>query len=205
MKTLTAVGGLILSVSMAFAQGMLNFGNSSGTLISVDGNPMPVSGTHQYIFAIFLAPSSTVTSGGQFGFGYDSAFQTVAAYNTNTASAVGRISTRSGLDVTSGTGQGFGPGSTVDFLIRGWDPVIGYTWDVAKDYFYFTASAIGISYIGNDLVLGGDTGSILVPNSSVFGVGSYQIPGFGLVTMPEPSVISIVLAGLALSGLVRRR
>src|SRR5262245_1325516 len=110
MKRIFILIGIFALSVQSFAQGRLNFHNASTTLISVGGTPMPGSDTQQFIFAIFLAPSTTVSTQNQTALFTDPAFQIVGAYNTNHSTSVGRLITR--LDVDVGTAGGFVGGST---------------------------------------------------------------------------------------------
>jgi hypothetical protein len=186
---------------LARGQGTVNFANSSLTLISTDGVPMPVSGTQQFNFAIFLGPSATVGSSGQTPLFSDSAFQIVAAYNTNSTSLAGRINNRNNIDVTTGLGQGFFPGSTVDFVVRGWSANAGATWSEALANWNngtpLFSMFIGSSTVGNDTVLGPEF------TPTVFGLGANQVSGFNMIQIPEPS--SLAFAGLGAVALWRFR
>jgi len=204
MKKLLTLVALVGATTVSFAQGTVNFANTSGTLISAGGVAMPVFATSPFNFAIFLAPSSTTGVQGQTPSLTDPAFQVVGGTTVNTTGA-GRIASKNGLDV--GTAGGFGPGSTVDFIVRGWSANAGATWAEALAFWNngnpSSSMYIGSSTIGNDLVLGG--GALFVPTT--FGVGVNQVAGFNmpLVAVPEPT--SMVLAGLGAASLLlfRRR
>src|SRR5262245_53577826 len=91
MKTLIHWSLLACSAACGFAQGLLQFDNSSSTLISANGSPMPVSGEQKFFFALFLAPGNTVDTPGITPALTDPRFQVVEAYNTNHAVAPGRL------------------------------------------------------------------------------------------------------------------
>jgi len=204
MKTIATFTILLGMAASTFGQGYLNFENGSSTLISANGVPMPVSGTQQFFFALFLAPSTTVSAPGQTTTFTDPAFQIVAAYNTNTSIAPGRLTPRPGLVV--GQSQGFSVGSTIDFVVRGWSANAGATWSEALANWNngspLQPMFIGSSQVGNDLQLVSPT----FPASSVFGNASYQVLGFNMVFVPEPTALAlVVLGGVTLWASVRRR
>jgi hypothetical protein len=202
MQKLLTLAALMGATMLSFAQGTVNFANSASTLISAGGVAMPVSGTTAFNFALFLAPSTTVNASGQSTTFTDPVFQTPTGVgNVNSAIAAGRVPTLNGY-VTTGSG-------TVDFLVRGWSANAGSTWAQALAFWNNGSPAqdmwLGQSLIGNDLVLGGGA----IPATTLFGLGSSQVPGFNLVCMcypfPEPS--STALAGLGVVSLLmfRRR
>ena len=207
MKRIFILIGIFAVSAFAFAQGNVNFANSSLTLISTGGTPMPGSVTQQIIFAIFLAPSTTVNTTNQTALFTDPVFQIVGGYTTNQSSVPGRIITRPNLDV--GTTGGFNGGSTVDFVIRGWSANLGYTWaeflvnwnngnpsGPANDKWW------GSSTVGNNIWLNdGDA----IPSPFVFGQGPDQVPGFNMVGVPEPSTLALVGFSAAALWLSRRR
>jgi hypothetical protein len=200
MKKLLTMIALVGVATLSHAQGIINWQNSSATLISAGGASTPaVAGN--YIYAVFLAPSTTAVNDGQSSTVLDPSFQSAAAYNTN-AAALGRLNTRNGLDV------GFAPGTTVDLIIRGWSVNAGRTWAEALAFYNNGVPAqdmfIGTSLIANNFVLGGGA----IPVGNVMGVLPNTVGGFNMVlvpAVPEPS--SMALAGLGAASLLlfRRR
>ena len=207
MKKLVLTLSLVGVVACSFAQGTINFVNTPATLISAGGVSAPGSATSQFNFAIFLAASDTVNGIGQSGpaIGTGSLFLTPNGANVNGTGA-GRLANASSLATTGG----FGPGSTVDFIVRGWSANAGATYAEALAFWNNGSPSanmyIGQSLVGNDLVLGGGA----IGASGVMGAGAFQVGGFNLglvpaVVVPEPS--SLVLAGLGAASLLafRRR
>jgi len=200
-KTLTLIVFLARPL-ITYGQGLVNFRNDSTTLISADGVPMPASETQQFNFAMFLAPSATVSSTGITPSFSDSVWQNVGGYNTSSAIVPGRINGRLNLDV--GTPSGYSGGSSVDFIIRGWSANAGTTWSEALANWNNGAPLlpmfIGSSTVGNDLRLGDD---VSVP--TVFGPLSYQVGGFNMIGVPEPSALALAGLGAATLWFFRRR
>jgi len=207
MKRIFILVGIFAISAHATAQGTVSFVNSSLTLISTGGTPMPGSSTQQFIFAIFLAPSATVTTANQTALFTDPAFQIVGGYNTNHSSAPGRLAARNDVDV--GTAGGFGGGSTVDFVIRGWSANLGYTWaeflvnwNNGNPSGSLNGALWGSSTVGNNIRLN-DIGSP-VPSEVVFGLAPSQVPGFNMVGVPEPSTLALAGLGAVACWLLRR-
>lgn len=207
MKAIATIFMLLgASTGYLFAQGEITFANSSSTLISAGGIPMPTRTSVEttFYFAIFLASPDTVTSPGQYTSFTDPSFQLVGAYNTNSTSTPGRIATRSNLDV--GSAGGWSPGSTVDFIVRGWSANAGSTWAEALVSWNggtpFIPMFIGSSTIGNNVILVAGP----QPATTVFGLGPNQVLGFDMVFVPEPTALALaVLGGTTLWANVRQR
>ena len=202
MKKLFVVSAICALGLAAYGQGKVTFQNTSGTLISANGVPMPVSGTQQFYFALFFAPSTTVDTTNQTALFTDPAFQNVTAYTTNSQTSPGRIRARVGVDA----GLGFFV-SSGDFVVRGWSANAGATWAEALATWNNGAPLIpmfiGSSLIGNDIFLDSSEG----PYSTVFGSfpAAGKVPGFNMEFVPEPSILSILGLGAAGAWLFRRR
>jgi len=198
MKFIVTLLGILCVPTHSFGQGGLVFANSAApaTLISAGGGPMPArtSLDTTYYFAIFLAPSSTVTNSGITPGFSDPTFQIVdpQAYTTNSPSTAGRLPYKS-IDI--GAAQGFGPGSAVDFIVRGWSANAGTTWTEARanwnDGSPLGPMFIGSSTIGNDFLLVGGTAAY----PTVFGPAHNQILGFDMIFVPEPSALALAVLG----------
>ena len=200
-KTLTTLA-LVAVTAASFAQGVVNFGNGSTTLISANGTSIPGSSVSTFYFAVFMAPSGTVTQDFLAAPAFGDATWGSALYTTvNHATAVGRLATTAGAAVI----PGYNGGSTADFIVKGWSANAGATY--AEALAAFTGGTVptayfGVSRIANNIVLGDGGG---IPTPSLFGVGGNQVIGFNLTSVPEPS--SMALAGLGAASLLmfRRR
>jgi hypothetical protein len=200
MKKLLTLVALACATSFASAQGLINWANTSGTLISLNGASMPFNsgGASAYNFGLFVAPVGTAAPdmggpGGLAGIG-DANWQFVAAYTVNSTAAAGggRM-----LNPGVATVTGFAAGTSVNFIIRAWQSASGGNdWAAARPGITY----LGTSALGSALLGGGAIGT-----PSAFGVGAGQIGGFNVVPVPEPS--SMALAGLGAASLLlfRRR
>ena len=183
LRLLVIFAALSSTASVTCAQGLINWANTGSTLISVNGASMPVAVSPQttYYFGLFIAPYGTAApSWGSPGIN-DPDWQNVVAYtmNSTAAAGAGRL-----LNPGTATVPGYAPGTTVNFIVRGWQSFTGGAdWPAAKPGLL----AYGQSGLGF-LPLGG--GPFPTPNA--FGVGVGQIAG--LYWMPEPS--SMALTGL---------
>lgn len=204
MKKIITLIVLTATAIWSHAAGLVNFANSSLTLISAGGVAMPIQSVQQFNFAVFLAPSSTVAVQGLTPSLTDPAFQLAGGYNVNNPSPFGsgRLTTLNLLDV--GTAGGYVTGNTVDFVVRGWSDNLGSTWAVALANWnngspLGGSGAMGSSTIGNNLVLGGGP----IPPTTLFGNGPLQVAGFNMIVVPEPS--SVLLAGLGVVAIIASR
>jgi len=202
MKKLLTIAVLVGATTVSFAQGTLLWNNTASTLISVNGEAMPannpVSPETTYYFGLFIAPIGTTTSLGIT----DPNWQFVGAYAQNSTAAAG-----AGRFQNPGTATiaGYAPGTSVNFLVRGWHASLGgQDWNAARTALQNgTVAGFGESEIGF-IVLGGGP----IPNNSIWGTTDSetlkQIGGFNIV-VPEPS--SMALAGLGAASLLifRRR
>ena len=204
MKKILTTLALAAVTAASFAQGVVNFGNGSTTLISANGTSIPGSSVSTFYFAVFMAPSGTVTQDFLAAPAFGDATWGSALYTTvNHATAVGRLATTAGAAVI----PGYNGGSTADFIVKGWSANAGTTYAEALVAFNsaLPGAYFGVSRIGNNVVLG-DGGAI--PAAFLFGVGGSQVGGFNLAptaAVPEPS--SMALAGLGAASLLmfRRR
>lgn len=173
---LTCLACSVVTTSL-FAQGLINWNNTSSTLISVNGSPMPVriDAATTYYFGLFVAPVGTPAPAYGWAGIDDPNWQYVAAYATNNTAAAG-----AGRLQNPGTAivVGYESGTTVNFLVRGWQSYTGGAdWPAAK----LGLQAYGQSALGT-IVLGG----LPLPTFQAFGTGSGQISGFDFVPLcPE--------------------
>lgn len=202
MKKFLTLAALLAVTATSFGQGQINWNNTSGTLISLNGASMPanspVSPATSFYFGLFVAASGTAAPlmtgpGGLNGIS-DPNWQFVGAYavNSTAASGAGRFQ-----NPGTGTIAGFASGTSVNFIIRGWQSTTG-TGDWA-------AAMPGLTYLGTSALGSAVLGGGPIPLPSAFGLTAGQVGGFNVVPIPEPS--SMVLAGLGAASLLlfRRR
>lgn len=200
---------------ISHGQGEIIFRNNSATLIStntVHGGPAtgptsPVLGS--WIYGLFVAaPTVTTVTGvddtNWTGYG--------VYYATNTAAATGG---RLSAGPSETTIQGLPPGSSANMIVRGWSSNIGYSWESVRNWYnngigagqdvpvagFFGQSTIGLNAVFN---------AWPAPWNNVFGNtgSSREVPGFLLnyfEPIPEPTVATIVLSGVALFWSMRQR
>jgi hypothetical protein len=202
-KTLLLLGLVLLPVAV-FAQGTVNFANTTVTRMttnsttSTSGGPYTPPGqapnstgntapAGQYVVGFYQAPQGTTDP---------AAFSLVTPTTPN--APVG------GLFNGNPAGGFFAiPGNTgqaIAFQIRAWQIAGGSSYEAATAVNLYR----GISAIGEVIPA---TGVVLTPN--LFGTGAGQIGGFVLTPnpnpIPEPSSIALGLLGLGAIALFRRR
>jgi hypothetical protein len=181
------------------------FNNTSTTLIStnaVHGAPAtgptaayPGTGSPQFIYALFVAPSSVTSVSGVT----DANWTFLGFYATNTTTA-GRLV--GGL-LTLPTP--YASGTTYSFLVRGWSSSIaGEDWSTVQEFAHTfevdpnasgsLGQLFGMSSVATTTIGGG-----ALPTQVIFGNGPGTIPGFLLDQVPIPEPSAIALAGLASS------
>jgi hypothetical protein len=198
MKKLAAMLCLSAVATGAFAQGIINFGNSATTLISqnVGGNISTISGAAGsfYFGLLVAAPGTTVPT----------AFTFTGNYSTNSGVAAGRFV----LNAAQVPAASWGPGVSKAYEIAGWSSSLGATFQPAwlTQWAAKTGPAglFGVSAIGTGAAGGTDATGNSIPPYSLFG-GTGLTQGFTLTNVPEPS--SLALAGLGAAALLifRRR
>jgi hypothetical protein len=167
---LTCLACSTVAISL-FAQGLINWNNTSQTLISVNGSPMPVrvSPATTYYFGLFVAPLGMPPP----AFGWagidDPNWQFVVAYATNSTVAAGRLQ-------NSGTATviGYAPETNVNFIVRGWQSNTG-----GADWWY---AKQGVTVLGTSAVGTATLGGGAYPVAMAFGPGSSQISGFNIAS-----------------------
>ncbi len=197
MKKTLLLLGLVLLPAAVFAQGTVNFANTTVTRMTTNsgtvnvppgqspnanGNTAP-AGT--YVVGFYQAPQGTTDP---------NAFTLVGPTTPN--APVGGLfnGNPSGgfFAIPGNTGQ------TIAFQIRAWQISGGSSYEAAiQPNLYRGMSAIG--------EVTPATGVVLTPN--LFGTGAGQIGGFVLTpnVIPEPSSIALGLLGLGAIALFRRR
>ena len=195
MKTALIIVWVIFTTAAAFAQGIINFANNPGTLISIGIWPPPVIGPPSlgsYYFALLTAAPGTKDPR-QFTFS--------GLYATNTATA-GRFS--GGYDIEA---PGWAAGTIKSFMVAGWSASLGQNWN--QEWLAGNFDKIGffgLSGIGTDAA-GGFFGNWPLPPMNVFG-GALGIPsGFSLFpvpAVPEPAAASLAALGVAMLIAYRR-
>lgn len=222
MKKLAATLCLSAIAVGAFAQGTVNFVNTSTTLFRTNSTGLggtagsTINSAGQFYYAVFTAPS-TVTS----ATGADlltSTWTYTGLYATNIAAA-GRMTGGNGVATT----QGWAPGATNSFLVAGWSADLGHDWaTIAAELNGATFS--GGVWHGNNWVKNGGFFGITSVGFGEAGGGPTGIPAFGLFGPPNlqgnpiasstdlfvtqvPEPTTFALAGLATAALVifRRR
>ncbi len=177
--------------SGALAQGLVNFGNTSVTLVSVMWSVIPSGQGGAYNFALLAAPSGTTDY---------RAFAFTGIQGTNLNSAAGRFT--GGVNLPA---NNWAAGETKAYYVVGWSANGGAVFDPAwlapgwvhTDYGDFRGPSVGffgVSGIGVGAAGGGG-----FPNLFPFGGASGIPAGFNLV-IPEPATLA--LAGLGTLALV---
>ena len=185
MKNLTTSFTFLMCsvvISSLFAQGTINWNNTSTTLISLNGSPMParVSPATTYYYGLFVAPAGTPAPTSI----YDPNWQNIIAYATNHTSIVGRI-----LSGGTATVIGYAAGSNANYIVRGWRTFSGNyaDWPTAISGWGFDLAYFGQSTAGPATLGGLSAGGTLYPTPPAFGTSPPRISGFNLnfVGCPE--------------------
>jgi len=179
---------LMLGTATTFAQGLINFFNTSTTLVSTSdrsGQSSAISappGTYYFGLLTSSIPSGTFTFSG--------------LYATNLA--VGRFTGGNGVAVS-----GWAEGTLGSYEIAGWSSVLGH--DLNPDWLNGNFAAAG--YFGLSAIGTGRSGCVFAhdtcPNLNLFG-GTGITTGFTLYQVPEPSTIALATLGAA-TLMIRRR
>jgi len=197
MKKLAAILCLSALTTGAFAQGLVNFFNSSSTLSSttVNGVSSATSGAAgSYYYGLLTAPTAT----GPFTFS--------GAYATNLAAA-GRFTGGANVAVT-----GWAAGATASYEVAMWSSSLGHDfkagWLTAQpnDPIWGAAGFFGVSAVATGI--SGGAGVPASPSYNLFGGATGIQTGFtgnAVGSVPEPT--SMALAGLGAAALLifRRR
>jgi hypothetical protein len=197
MKKQLVLLGLLLLPAALFAQGTIQFANTSTTQMTTNSGPTPppgqlpdrsgvTTGVNSYLVGLYIAPQGTADP---------NAFTLVGTATNGTVPVNnGRFNGGIPFAVPGNTGQ------TIAFQIRAWSFFAGATYEEAA---LNPVAYIGVSGIGQvtPVTISG------APPAALFGTGAGQLSsGFVLTpNIPEPSSIALGLLGLGAIALFRRR
>jgi hypothetical protein len=235
MKKLAVTLCLTAMATAAFAQGTVNFINSSTTFVRTNAIASPsqggtagntAAGLGGFVYGVFTAPSTVSSLSGSLQELLSPTWTFTGLYGTNiAASSGGRLSGGSNI----GTQQGWAPGSTNSFAVVGWSVNLGgLNWGAVSNLLSgatlsggawsgggFTGASItgnaflGASSVGFGAAGGGTAG---LPAFSLFGAaptasGTPITSGFDLfvVAVPEPTSFALLGLGTAAMVIFRRR
>ena len=201
-KTLLLLGLILLPVAL-FAQGTVNFANTSTTLMTTNsGNPPPpgqpanatgpTTGAGQYTVGLYIAPQGTT----------DLLAFTLMGPTTLSQSGLGN-GRFNGNPLPNNFAVSNNTGQTIAFQVRAWSTFAGSTYEAALAFAGANSAGryLGASTIGEVTPATG-----LTPTPALFGTGAGQVGGFVLApVIPEPSSIALGLLGLGAIALFRRR
>jgi len=182
-KILLACSVLLVAVG-AFAQGQINFANTSTTLITTNTptGSGSISGAGLYTIGLYIgAPGATRA-------------QLTLAGTTANGALAGRFSGGNPYQV-----PGAPAGSAIAFQVRAWTTAHGATYEAAA------ASGSPSALVGESTI--GSVTPTAPPATvpGIFGTGAGQVGGFSIAPVPEPSSIALGLLGLGAVALFRRR
>jgi len=232
MKKIAVTLCLTAMASAAFAQGTVNFANTTGTLFRTNaiatggtsGNTASsVAAPAGYYFEVLTAPS-TVTS-------VDASLQALLSApwsDTGLKGTNGTFATGGRVNGPSGAGGqvNFWPGSPSpgqSFIIVGWSANEGSTWaTIASELAGATFN--GSSWTGGNLVAGGFLGATTIQaaqSGAPDGTGAFSLFGssggsqgtpittpttlFVVGAVPEPTSMALAGLGIAVGMILRRR
>jgi len=180
-----------------FAQGHIQFANTSTTLMTTNSGPTPppgqsanqagsAAGLNTYLVGLYIAPQGTVDP---------NAFSLVSVTtNTPPPTGAGRFNGGNPFTINGNNGE------TIAFQIRAWSFNAGATYEASLGV---STAYRGVSGIGQVT----PTLGALAP-AALFGTSAGQLSsGFVLSpnAVPEPSSIALGLLGLGAIALFRRR
>jgi hypothetical protein len=211
-KMLVSTASVLGAVSLARAQGEVDFENFNNSLIYTNSihngpatglmsGPPGVVNPFQpgtYVFALFAALTNQTTVDATL-----SGWVLVTADGVNTATA----GLMNGNDDSNGPGATltgpWGSGEVANFVVVGWSANIGTTWGTASAWWNNGNPISGpsgyfvISSVARDVVIGGG----LYPIPTIFGpTPEYEIQGFTLNLYTLPPDVSDTGCATGLSG-----
>jgi hypothetical protein len=199
MKKVATILCVSALTTVAFAQGLVNFGNGPTTQISfgqINAGfvALPANYPGFFYFALLTSP----TANGPFSFS--------GVYGTNSASA-GRIA-----PYTTSV-PGWAPGATMFYEVAGWQMWQGGSFDRTFDPTWLAGNFLGKQgFFGVSWVASGVAGGGLpVPAPAWNLFGGTGLPGFNLFyigggqPLPEPSSFALTCLGGAVLSILRRR
>jgi hypothetical protein len=213
MKKLATVLCLSALATAVYAQGTVNFNNTSTTLVSTNrgGTIGNATGAGAFNYALVTA-ASTVTTITQ-----DDLMGTTWTFTGLYGSQIGPAGRFAGTPVSTGaaTTTGWAAGEVRSFAIVGWSANLagnsGNAWDTIRNQLITgawvnPAGFFGVSGRGFGASGGGASG---LPSFSLFGAPTAQgTPigtGFALAVVPEPGTFALLGLGAAGLFIFRRR
>ena len=180
-----------------FGQGQVQFLNTSGTPITIRGEP--ISGVNAYRIGLYTAPPGTL----------DASMFTLVAVATNSTLVAGRIGAGGGYISIAGNN-----GTPIAYQVKVWSLHGGSSFEQAVINAW-PPPPQGAVWFGSSPISGPITPAIGgAPAHSVFGSGPGSLPdfpgqlnvGIALGTpLPEPSTYALAALGIVMSLFFRKR
>ena len=224
-KLITTITALAIVSVSAYAQGYVNFANSSAAASKISTNSVPggsatgltTATAGSFYYALFYSSSATTVNGSALGVtpsasatgSYvwnDSNWAFAGCYATN-ATTVGRVSGNTSANGTGAVVTGVAGGASAYFVVVGWSANLGSTL-AAMEASLASGTWNGTAWVGESAVSTllqiGDGSSVSNPTLIA---ASGAVPGFtmGVVPVPEPGTIALACLGGASLLLFRRK
>jgi len=188
MKKLAAILCLSALTTGAFAQGLVQFANGVGSLISSTQNGTSATLAASPVGSYYYGLLTSATAAGP------STFANVYATNTAAGSKLGPPTYQPAV-------AGWAAGSTMFFEVAGWSASEGATWNnswlvgnARNDSFNWAQGWFGLSGIASGVATASPA-----PAFPLF--GGTALSGFSLGVVPVPEPTSMALAGLGAAAL----
>jgi len=194
MKKLAAILCLSALTTGAFAQGLVQFANGVGSLISSTQNGTSATLAAAPVGSYYFGLLTSTTAAGPFTF--------ANVYATNTAAG-----SKLGPPTYQPSVAGWTAGTTMFFEVAGWSAsegaIFNNSWlvnNAPNNSFNWASGFFGLSGIGSGVATASPA-----PAFPLF--GGTALPGFSLGVVPVPEPTSMALAGLGAAALLifRRR